>query len=240
MYRILLLLIFISLPLFATNILNYEIQEYETNNIEVVLSLDGKWEGVTEQKNSDEEMIFVFKGLGTKVQKSQNFSNIEYINLSQLDKNESRLTFKSEQTFDAVISNGTNEIRISLIPKTTPLTIESIANGANNRGIIAYILDASFYIAIFSAVLIIAFFIFIKVKLFPHINVQTKNVNIENNALHVEKNNELLDEKQNDSEEINGDKDDDGAELKESKTTKVKKPPTSQKKPKQTKSLFDL
>ncbi|MDR1285196.1 MAG: hypothetical protein LBJ88_03230 [Campylobacteraceae bacterium] len=233
----LLSLIFISLPLLAANILSYEIQENETGNAEVVLSFEGNWEGLIEQKNSDEEMIFVIKGLGVKLsaQNQRNSPNIEYIKLSQLSANESRLIVKSEQTYDALISNNTNEIRISLTPKSIPITIEAIANGANNESIVAYILDALLYVAIFLAALIAAFFIFVKVKLFPRANV--KNIDIENNALHVEENSEFSDEKQDKGENTNNDE---IIEPTQNKATKTKKSPTSQKKAKQTRSLFDL
>ncbi|MDR0407946.1 MAG: hypothetical protein LBH45_03390, partial [Campylobacteraceae bacterium] len=143
MFRILLLLFFISLPLFAANILSYKIHNNETQNIEITLSLDDEWKGFVEQKNTNEEMVFIFKGLRIKspAQKLQNFSDTEYAELIQPNADESQLILKSEQMFDATISNKMNEIHISLTPKSAPLTIEGIANSANYGSITAYILD---------------------------------------------------------------------------------------------------
>ncbi|MDR0579397.1 MAG: hypothetical protein LBG21_02230 [Campylobacteraceae bacterium] len=230
MYRILLVLTFISLPLSAVNILNYEIKKNNMQDIEILLLLDEDWNGSVEQESSDEEIVFIFKNLKTKLS-LQNSTTVEYANLKQSNKNETRLTLKSDQSLDATILKGTKNIRINLTQKPTPLTMESIANSAHS-GNLRYILDILFYIVIFLALVCVVFFVFIKAKLFTHMH--TKTDKIENSNPNIEP----LDEKQHEVKETVSIKDE-TEDIK--KTQKSKKTKTSsQKKSSQTKSLFDL
>jgi hypothetical protein len=246
MRRVLLPLIFISLPLFAANILNYEIRENDTQDIEILLSLDDNWNDSVEQKNDNESMVFIFENLQTKssAQKLQNHPIIEYISLNQTNANKSHLVIKSKQIFDASILSGTNIIRIILTPKPTPLTMESIANSVNSGGF-GYILDILLYVIIFLALLCAAFFIFVKSKLFSSTHVKANKV--QNSALHVEDITDTSNELENinnaeDTQQVINNVDDEKKSKKEPKVKKNLKisKNTSVKKPKQTKSLFDL
>jgi hypothetical protein len=247
MRYILLPLFFISLPLFAANILNYEIQENDTQNIEILLSLDDNWNSSVEQKNDDENIVFIFENLQIKssIQKSQNHSVIEYINFDQMDADKLRLTIKSKQVFDADLLSGANVIRISLTPKTIPLTMESIANSANS-GNFGYILDILLYVIIFLAFLCTVFFVLVKFKLFSNTHVKTDDV--KNNTLHAEDTVDTSDKKQSEPENTNNTEDMEQGKNNVHDAKQSKKDPKSLKgskrkpvkKPKQTKSLFDL
>jgi hypothetical protein len=235
------LLVFISLPLFATSILNYKIQENEMQNIEILLYLDGKWNGTVEQKNDNEDTVFIFKNLKTKLsaQKVQNSPTIEYINLNQSNASESHLILRSRQIFDVNISNDTNDIRISLIPKPAPITIEGIANGVNG-GVLAYILDALFYIVIVLAFFCAAFFVFIKLKLFPRIHAKTQTSIVSPAKEIVEPLDKLDESEETLSIKAENEGDTKNIERQEKGKRAKAKSSQTQKKSKQTKSLFDL
>jgi hypothetical protein len=226
------MLTFISFPLFAVNILNYEIQKNNMQDIEILLLLDESWNGSVEQENSDEETVFIFKNLNTKLS-PQSSPIAEYVSLNQPNKNETHLILKSNQAFDATILKGAKNIRINLTQKPTPLTMESIANSAHS-GNFGYILDILFYIVIFLAFVCIVFFVFIKLKLSPH--THTKIDKIENSNINVEP----LDEKPHEIKEAVTIKDEAEDTKQPQKSKKAKTKVSSQKKSNQTKSLFDL
>ncbi|MDR3178175.1 MAG: hypothetical protein LBT96_04245 [Campylobacteraceae bacterium] len=237
MHRVLLPLFFVSLPLLATNILNYEITENDTQNIEIFLSLDNDWNGSVQQKNSDEEMVFIFEGLSVKqsAQKPKNSPAIERVSLEQSNDKKLRLALKTKQIFDAAVSNNASSIYINLTPKPAPITIEGIANDAKG-GILGHILDMLLYIVIFFALLCAAFFIFIKLKLFSHTHVKTENSDLDT-AQEVELSGEKADDTKD--EPANSDVED-AKQSEKSKKIKKKLQISPQKKSKQSKNLFDF
>jgi hypothetical protein len=168
--RFVLLSLFVCLPLFCANILNYELKE-NGDEVEMLLFLDDDWNGTFTQKKEGGSVSFVFENIETELslQESVNSSLIEQITLKTLSQNEAQLTLQGGQIFDISLKSEGRNILLTLTPQPTPLSLEGIAKEASQNSTAGIILDALFYVVIFLALLAGGFFVFVKFKLFPYL-----------------------------------------------------------------------
>ncbi|MFV0482022.1 MAG: hypothetical protein ACK5LP_08555 [Campylobacteraceae bacterium] len=160
--RKLLLLCFLAVALFASNILNNNIYESD-DHVDMVLLLDAPYAGKVVQKKDKDGIALTFEGLNISnpIDKVINSPVIQQVLVNQKSVNETIVYLKSDQIFNISVSKTTDNfgLRIRASIKTSPLGVEDMSNDSQVEMVSQSDFGTAFYI--FTSIVFTAILIFI-------------------------------------------------------------------------------
>ena len=118
-------LLFLALPLFALNIIDYKIHSNNANSVNITLSFDGVYEGQIDQKRSKNELLITLNNLNYSKEEVKNInSSLLSKMLISPSKNKTVIMFeaKSEAKIDLSLINDKTGLMIRALPQTAVIS----------------------------------------------------------------------------------------------------------------------